>query len=143
MADAKTLHALLELTTIDDHEEVLKTCNAALKQSKNDINLLHIRFVALLKLDRYDDALRVLEESGDKLKQKAKVERAYALYKLGELDEAKSIAKSVANDRGARHVEAQAVCSSRCTGATGNGLMYYVSHIARKTSPTPPYFTRT
>ena len=107
---AKTLSALLQRTSIDDHEEVLKACNSSLKQSKGDLELQHIKLVALLKLDRYDDALRVLEEGGDRLKQRVPTERAYALYKVGDFEEAKKIAKHVAEGRGARHVEAQAVC---------------------------------
>ena len=66
--------------------------------------------MALLKLDRYDDALRVLEEGGDRLKQRVPIERAYALYKIGDFEEAKKAAKSLSEQRGARHVEAQAVC---------------------------------
>ena len=107
---AKTLSALLQRTSIDDHEEVLNTCNASLKQSKGDLELQHVKFVALLKLDRYDDALRVLEEGGDRLKSKVPIERAYALYKVGNLEEARTLAGRISGQRGARHVEAQAVC---------------------------------
>ena len=107
---AKTLSALLQQTSIEDHEEVLKACNAPLKQSKGDLELQHVKLVALLKLDRYDDALRVLEEGGDRLKARVPTERAYALYKVGDFDEAKTLAKSISDERGARHVEAQAVC---------------------------------
>ncbi len=106
---AKTLSALLQSSTIDDHGEVLQACNASLKQSRKDLGLQHVKVIALLNLDRYDDALRVLEEGGDELKKRAGVEKAYALYKVGELVEAKEIANGVAGDRGARHVEAQAV----------------------------------
>lgn len=106
-----SLSVLLNQTTIDDHEAVLKACNVSLKQAKGDVQLQHTKFVALLKLDRYDDALRVLEEGGDNLKQKARFERAYALYKIGALEQAKHIAESIEGERGARHVEAQAVCS--------------------------------
>ena len=109
---AKTLSALLQRTSIDDHEEVLKACDASLKHSKGDVELRHIKFVALLKLDRYDDALRVLEEGGDRLKQRVPIERAYALYKIGDFEEAKDFAKLVSDGRGARHVEAQAVACS-------------------------------
>lgn len=108
-APTKTLNALLQRNTINDHEEVLKACNACLKQSSGDLELQHVKFIALLKLDRYEDALRVLDEGGQRLKQKGQVERAYALYKVGEFEEAKALAKSVSGDRGARHVEAQAV----------------------------------
>ena len=133
-APTKTLSALLQRTTIDDHEEVLKACNASLKQSKGDLELQHVKFVALLKLDRYDDALRVLEEGGDRLKNRAEVERAYALYKNGELEEAKKIAKAISNNRGARHVEAQAVGVLFPKRARGLVLTYGASHIALRTS---------
>lgn len=106
-----SLSALLKQTTIDDHDAVLKACNISLKQAKGDLQLQHTKFVALLKLDRYDDALRVLEEGGNNLKQKARFERAYALYKVGDLEQAKDIARGIEDERGARHVEAQAVCS--------------------------------
>lgn len=107
---ANTLSALLQRTSIDDHEEVLKACNASLKNSKGDLELQHVKFVALVKLDRYNDALRVLEEGGDRLKQRVPTERAYALYKIGDFEEAKIAAKRISEERGARHVEAQAVC---------------------------------
>ncbi|KAI4132284.1 MAG: hypothetical protein LQ347_002642 [Umbilicaria vellea] len=101
-------NTLLKRATLDDHEEVLKACNASLKQSKGDLEALHFKAVALLKLDRYEDALRILEEAGDKLKERGLLERAYALYKVGDLEAAKRFAKSVSDNRGARHVEAQA-----------------------------------
>lgn len=119
---AKSLTTLLQRTTITDHEEILRACTTSLKASKNDTETQCIKFVALLKLDRYDDALRVLEDCGDGLKQRVVVERAYALYKVGELEEARNIAKGITNDRGARHVEAQAVCilpSGFCGGEHG------------------------
>ena len=105
---AKSLSGLLQRSGIDDHEEILQACNASLKQSKNDLEAQHAKLVALIKLDRYDDALRVLEHGGDRLKQKAGIENAYALYEIGELAQAKEIAQTLAS-RGARHVEAQAV----------------------------------
>ena len=104
-----SLSALLKRATIDDHDELLRACNTALKQSKGDLEASHIKLVALLKLDRFDDALRVLEEGGDVLRQKAQLEWAYASYKHGDLEEAKNIAGGLNDSRGARHVEAQAV----------------------------------
>ena len=108
-APAKTLSALLQRSTIDDHGEILEICNASLKRSKSDLELQHIKVVALLQLDRYADALQVFEANGDALKNRASVERAYALYKIGNLSEAKVSAKNTTGSRGARHVEAQAV----------------------------------
>ncbi|KAI9843690.1 MAG: Signal recognition particle core component [Sclerophora amabilis] len=104
----QSLSSLLRQTTLDDHEEVLKAANAVLKKSKNDLDAQHVRVVALLKLDRYDAALRVLEEGGSKLRERTNLERAYALYKLGRFPEAEEIAKSTTAGRGYKHVEAQA-----------------------------------
>ena len=145
---ARSLTSLLQRTTITDHEEILRACTASLKASKNDAETQCIKFVSLLKLDRYDDALRVLEEGGDGLKQRVVVERAYALYKVGELEEARNIAKGITNDRGARHVEAQAVCILPF-GPAAEGMDYRNrltrcldgSHIGLKTSRTQPNFT--
>lgn len=107
-AATQSLSSLLQRSTLDDHEEVLKACNAALKKSKHDTEAQYVRVVALIKLDRFDDALRAIEEGGDALKARGQLEWAYALYKTGKLEEATGIA-SRASDRGSRHVEAQAV----------------------------------
>lgn len=111
--DARSLSALLQRVNIEDHEEILRACNASLKQSKKDLRSLHAKVVALLKLDRYEDALHVLEDGGEALENEARLERSYALYKTGQLLEAEKVAKGIDNDRGARHVEAQAVCVHR------------------------------
>jgi signal recognition particle subunit SRP72 len=108
-AAVQSLSTLLRQSSIADHEEVLKSCNAALKKSKNDIQAQHVKVVALLKLDRYDDALRVLEEGGDALKRSASLEYAYSLYRCGKLNDAADVAAGLDSGRGAKHVEAQAV----------------------------------
>lgn len=106
---APTLAKLLARADITDHEEVLKAANAALKKSKTDIEAQHVRVVALLKLDRYDDALRALEEGGNAVKSRASIEHVYALYKTGHLEEAAKVAQSGAESgsRGLLHVLAQ------------------------------------
>lgn len=101
-----TLTSLLRGATIDDHDEVLKASNAVLKASKNDLNALHTRVVALLKLDRFDDALRALDDGGDKLAERCVLEKAYALYKTGKLAEAEALAQG-SKRRGLQHVAAQ------------------------------------
>lgn len=103
-----SLSALLQNTTLDDHTEVLKLCNAALKKSKSHLEAQQVKAVALLKLDRYDEALHHFEDSGEELKEKSPLEYAYTLYKTGNLEEAAKIAGTVGNSRGATHVEAQA-----------------------------------
>lgn len=112
-ATTKTLSALLQKATIDDHEEILKACNGALKTSRNDPELLHTRVVALLKLERYEDALKALDEQQDRLKGRTQFEKAYSLYKIGHYEDAKATAKSIVSDRGVKHVEAQAVRNPR------------------------------
>ena len=101
------LTALLKKTVLDDHDELLKASNAALKKSKTDVEAQRIKTIALVKLDRYDDAVKFVEESGQSLREKAALEYAYALYKVGRLEEAADVAKS-AESRGAQHLEAQA-----------------------------------
>lgn len=111
-ANTQSLSALLKRSSIDDHEEILKACDILQKQSKADPEVLLIKAVALLKLDRHEDALRVLDGGDVKLQQKARLFRAYALYKIGELDQAIEIAKTIVDSRAAKHIEAQAVCEA-------------------------------
>jgi signal recognition particle subunit SRP72 len=103
-----TLSKLLDSTSIEDHEEVLKAANAILKKAKTDQEAQRTRVVALLKLDQYEDALRALDDGGDALGELCQVEKSYALYKTGQIKAAQDIfkvAKSVS--RGLRHVAAQ------------------------------------
>jgi signal recognition particle subunit SRP72 len=101
-----TLTALLRGATIADHDEVLKAANAVLKSSKGNPDALHTRVVALLKLDRFDDALRALDDGGDKLAESCNLEKAYALYKTGQLEEAEKLTHGT-DKRGLKHVAAQ------------------------------------
>ncbi|KAL4919934.1 hypothetical protein BDW62DRAFT_28002 [Aspergillus aurantiobrunneus] len=104
----QSLSSLLSRASIDDHEEVLRSCDAALAKSKSDLQAQHVKVVALLKLDRFEDCLRVFEVGGDKLKKKAALEYGYALYKSGHPNAAIDVVSRLADDRGARHLEAQA-----------------------------------
>ncbi|KAJ6008302.1 hypothetical protein N7540_012278 [Penicillium herquei] len=104
---AQSLSSLLERASIDDHEEVLKSCNETLKKSKSDSTAQYIKVIALLKLDRYEDALRVLEAGGDALKKQAGLEHAYALYKCARWEEALNAITQASASRGASHLEAQ------------------------------------
>jgi signal recognition particle subunit SRP72 len=112
-AGSQSLSVLLHRSTLDDHEEVLNACNALLRKGKTDIATQQVKAVALLKLDRYDDAARFFEEAGDGLKGKAKLEYAYTLYKTGKLQEAAELASQIGDRRAARHVEAQSVGAPR------------------------------
>ncbi|OLN97514.1 Signal recognition particle subunit SRP72 [Colletotrichum chlorophyti] len=103
---AANLSALLRAASIQDHDEVLKAANATLKASKTDLTAQRTRVVALLKLDRFDDALRAIADGGAKLDEASTLEKAYALYKTGKLQEAREIAKS-RPQRSFRHLLAQ------------------------------------
>ncbi|KAJ6127288.1 hypothetical protein N7523_002900 [Penicillium sp. IBT 18751x] len=104
---AQSLSSLLQRASIDDHEEVIHSCNETLAKSKTDIHAQHIKVIALLKLDRYEDALQVLEAGGDTLKQQAGLEYAYALYKCAKLEQALEAVTRAGSSRGASHLEAQ------------------------------------
>ncbi|KAH0608288.1 uncharacterized protein H6S33_002340 [Morchella sextelata] len=117
-----SLESLLKnLTLTDDeadHEEILRHCDGLLSTSKAHPRALHTKIVALLSLDRYDDAIKVIESAdGQAVAETATLERAYCLYKLGRLQEAEEAARKAAdggdrNKRGLRHVEAQAAYRS-------------------------------
>ncbi|KAI0515342.1 hypothetical protein F5B22DRAFT_184465 [Xylaria bambusicola] len=108
---AATLASLLRASTIQDHDEALKLANAAIRASKTNIDAHHTRVVALLKLDRFDDALRAIAEGGHALESQCILEKAYALYKTGHLQEARDTVEKAPstqlNSRPFRHLRAQ------------------------------------
>lgn len=105
---AAALSALLRSSSIEDHEEILKAANAAIKANKSDAGHQYTRIIALLKLDRFDDALRAIAEGGIVVEAKCALAKAYALYKTGNLEDAASVLKAVGlSDRSFQHVAAQ------------------------------------
>ncbi|KAJ6284047.1 hypothetical protein J3E71DRAFT_194007 [Bipolaris maydis] len=112
-ASTRDLATLLAQTTIEDHDEVLKATNAALKKSKSDQDALHTKSVALLHLDRYEDALQVFEAAPE-VQKKAQFEYAYALYKTGNAAKAVEVAQAAGSGagRGMKHMLAQAAYRS-------------------------------
>ena len=111
-ARSSALGVLLSRTTIEDHNEVLRACDATLRESKGDNNAQFVKIVALIKEDRYDDALRTLEDGGDQIKVRARLQHAYVLYKTGRQKEARKVLGGFDSDRGAKHLEAQAAYRS-------------------------------
>ncbi|KAM0517820.1 hypothetical protein ACHAPE_004798 [Trichoderma viride] len=102
------LSALLRAADIEDHEQILNAANAALKADKNDHDAEHTKVVALLKLDRFDDALRLMSGGGIKLQATCYLEQAYALYKTGKLTEASDLLETRGLEkRSLQHVAAQ------------------------------------
>ncbi|KAF2126061.1 hypothetical protein P153DRAFT_323041, partial [Dothidotthia symphoricarpi CBS 119687] len=112
-ASTKSLASLLAQTSLEDHDEILKAANAATKKSKTDLDAQHAKAVALLNLDRYEDALKVFDDATG-LQERAQFEHAYALYKTGNATKAAEIAAQAAPDagRGMKHMLAQAAYRS-------------------------------
>jgi len=113
MADPaiSALNALLRSASIQDHDEALSRADAALKASKpggpERLTAGHTKVVALLKLDRFDDALRALADEGTALENACVLEKAYALYKTGQLAEAAALCSGGNAARALGHVGAQ------------------------------------
>ncbi|QUC19501.1 uncharacterized protein UV8b_03742 [Ustilaginoidea virens] len=105
---ATRLAALLRAASIDDHEEILSAANIAIRANPNNETAHHTRVTALLKLDRFAEALRAISDGDLKLGTSCVLERTYALYKLGKLEEAASVlGSSGLLNRGLTHVAAQ------------------------------------
>lgn len=90
-----------------DHSAILAAASSQLGNSTSDLETLHIKLVALLQLERYDDARALFDKIGAPLKDRASLEWAYTLYK-DKSPEALTVAGS-GSSRGHRHVLAQAV----------------------------------
>src|SRR5690606_25743941 len=97
---------------LPDHEQILKKANNVLNNHKANPLATHAKAVALLSLDRFDEALKLLESNDF---PEALVEKAYALYKVGRIEDVASICNNVGPDaaprtiRALKHVDAQAV----------------------------------
>ncbi|KAK9377491.1 uncharacterized protein V1513DRAFT_477049 [Lipomyces chichibuensis] len=113
-----SLQELLEKLTVhaqnDEHTFVLDLANRLLRQDPTDIKAKRAKQVALIKLDRYSEALEVFGD--DELKpSELALERAYCLYRLGKLEVAKDMTESairsgessVTEHRGLLHLKAQ------------------------------------
>ncbi|KEF56683.1 uncharacterized protein A1O9_06872 [Exophiala aquamarina CBS 119918] len=105
---ASSLSLLLKKSSLDDHEQLLEASNRALKASSSDSQAQHVKVVALIKLDRYEEAVQFVQGAGKSLQNEVELEYAYALYKTGQLEEAAILASKIQGNRGAQHIEAQA-----------------------------------
>ena len=103
------LATVLKKTTIEDHNEILRACNVALKGSESDVETQHVKVVALLKLERYEEVVDFVEQCGKTLQERAGFENAYALYKIGRWEEAAKATSGTSRNRGSKHLKAQAL----------------------------------
>lgn len=95
---ASKLTSLLARTSIDDDDEALSLADAALAASPKDQTAQHTKVIALLRLERYDDVLRVIASGGDDLEARCILGKSYALYKTGALDDASELLKKYYDD---------------------------------------------
>lgn len=101
------MSSLLGRATLDDHDALLKASEKALQVSSSDFQAQQTKAVALLKLERYSDALTYFQSS--QTLQKAIPEAyAYCLYRNGKFEEAVTVASSAGDSRGAQHLILQA-----------------------------------
>ena len=110
--NSKALSSLIRQSSLDDHEKLLEEAENVLSRGSQGADALqaqHIRIVALLKLDRFKEALEAVDSRGDALQAEAPLAVAYALYKAGRAEEAARIAeKLIEHSRGLKHLQAQA-----------------------------------
>jgi len=92
----------------NDFERVLSISNEMLKSSPNDARAARQKLVALIKLDKYKDALAFVEESTSLSAKDTLLERGFCLYKLGKCKEAQMVLKE-GSGRAIQHVRAQNV----------------------------------
>ncbi|KAF2729960.1 hypothetical protein EJ04DRAFT_515578 [Polyplosphaeria fusca] len=106
-----SLSKLLAHTSLDDHDEILQAANAVLKKNKADSQAYHAKTIALLKLERYEDAVKAFEDEGRLKDDAGRLGYAYALYKTGNAEQAAQAAQAQGG-RGLSHVLAQAAYRS-------------------------------
>lgn len=92
-ADAGQLSGLLKGASLEDHQERLDRADATLRSHPGDLAAAHTKVVALLNLDRFDDAVKAIDAGGPQLQRRCALERAYGLYKAGRLDDAAKAAR--------------------------------------------------
>jgi signal recognition particle subunit SRP72 len=95
---AAALTSLLRAATITDHEAVLAAAASAADASPSNVLAQRTRVVALLKLDRFSDALAVLSAAPAAVSSVCVSEKAYALYKTGRLEEAAALLSQSNNE---------------------------------------------
>jgi len=101
------LASLLKKSTLDDDETLLQAAESDLKSSPNDEQAQQTKAIALLKLERYSDALKYFNETTT-LQQSLPEAYSYSLYRSGKFEEAVAAASSTQHSRGAQHIILQA-----------------------------------
>ena len=93
----------------NDYDEALSISNALLKLLPTDPHATKLKVIALIKLDKYKEALAFLNESASLDPKDTILERGFCLYKLGKGSDAEKVLEG--SDRAILHVLAQNVHS--------------------------------
>src|SRR5271169_3615267 len=94
----------------NDFERALEISDELLKASPNDSRAAKQKIIALIKLDKYKDALAFLEECTFLNKKETILEKGFCFYKLGKCSEAQKVLEA-GTGRAIHHVRAQNVYS--------------------------------
>jgi tetratricopeptide (TPR) repeat protein len=92
----------------NDFERALEISDQLLKASPNDSRAAKQKIIALIKLDKYKDALAFAEECSFLSKKDTLLEKGFCLYKLGKCREAQTVLEE-GSGRAVQHVRAQNV----------------------------------
>ena len=92
----------------NDYERALTISNELLKSSPTDPRVAKAKIIALIKLDRYKDALSFMEECTFLNSKDLMLEKGFCLYKLGNGADAEKILQQ-GTGRGVQHIRAQNV----------------------------------
>jgi len=99
----------------NDFERLLAISNEMLESSPKDSRAAKQKIIALIKLDKYKDALSFLDECTFLSKKDTILERGFCLYKLGKGSEAHRVLEE-GSGRAVQHVRAQNVLYSVRSG---------------------------
>ncbi|KAJ3410311.1 hypothetical protein HDV05_003891 [Chytridiales sp. JEL 0842] len=80
-AQASLFQDLDDAIVADDHERIVKLCDKLLVSMPNDEDVVNTKVVALIKLDKFEDALGTITKAPKPLKDQLLYEQAYCFYK--------------------------------------------------------------
>ncbi|KAJ1919915.1 Srp72p [Mycoemilia scoparia] len=113
MTDAKVASIYRDINEAiqnQEYDEIPRQCDKVLELEPNDQDALKIKVVALIRLERYDGAVKVIDYIRSKninIPGGFRFENAYCLFRLNKYEEAESILKQMKKSDRVQHLEAQ------------------------------------
>ncbi len=96
----------------EEHLEVLDNSSKILRVTPDHEEALRKKVIALINLDKYDEAFKTINEFPKNVDLFLSLEKAYVLYKLHKHDDLKELISKIPSHRGLDHILAQDVSSS-------------------------------